>query len=107
MVELTLENWEEEVTNAQGLVLIDWWGVSCELCIAIMPMVQELAKEYEGKVAFKKFDASQKGVKRFCIQHRIMGLPVINLWKNGEKIDEIVKEECTKEGIIALINKHL
>ena len=107
MIDLTLDNWEEEVVNAESLVLVDWWGQTWEYCIAIMPMVQELADQYEGKVAFKKFDASQKGVRRFCIQNRIMGLPVINLWKNGEKIDEIVKEDCTKEGIIALIERNL
>ena len=107
MIELTLENWEEEVVNSDKLVLIDWWGEACEYCIAIMPMVEELAQKYEGKITFKKFNTSQKGVKRFCIQNRIMGLPVMNIWKNGEKIDEILKEDCTKEGIIAFVEKHL
>ncbi len=107
MIELTLENWESEVEKADGLVLVDWGGDSCELCHAIAPMVEQLGEDYEGKCAFKKFNTSQKGVKRFCIQHRIMGLPVINVWKNGEKLGELVKEDCTKENITALIEKNL
>lgn len=106
MVELTLENFESEVNNGE-LVLIDWWGDSCEMCLAIMPTVEELAKEFDGKIKFTKFNTSQKGVKRFCIQHRILGLPAISIYKGTEKIDEITKDDCTKEGITEMINKHL
>ena len=107
MIELAVENWEVEVTNADSLVLVDWWGEACTDCIALLPLVEELEKTYGEKIKFCKFNTSQKGVRRFCIKHKILGLPVISIYKSGEKLAEISKEECTKDGIDALINKYL
>ena len=107
MIELTLDNFDEEVINSSIPVLVDWWGESCETCIALMPAVGELEEELGEKIKFTKFNTSQKGVRRFCIQHRILGLPVISIYKDGEKIDELAKDDCTKDNIKELINKHL
>lgn len=107
MLELTLENFENEVLNSDELVFVDWWGETCENCLALMPTVEQLAQDFDGKLKFTKFNASQKGVKRFCIQQRILGLPVMSLYKNGEKIAEVAKDDCTKEKIEEMINDNL
>lgn len=106
MIELTLDNFETEVEQADGKVLIDWWGESCTDCIALMPTVEKLADQYGDKLKFTKFNTSQKGVRRFCIKHRILGLPVISIYENGEKIDELTKEEVNAESIEELVKKH-
>lgn len=106
MIELTLDNFEKEVEQADGKVLIDWWGDSCTDCIALMPTVESLAEQYGDQLKFTKFNTSQKGVRRFCIKHRILGLPVISIYENGEKIDELTKEEVNAESIEELIKKH-
>ena len=106
MIELTTENFDQEVA-AKELVLVDWWGESCENCLALMPAMEELAEKYGEQLAFTKFNTSQKKVRRFCIQHKILGLPVVSIYKNGEKVAEVAKEECTKENAEALIQKYI
>ena len=107
MIELTLENFEAEVTNADKPVMVDWWGEACTDCIALFPAVEELEKEFGDKIIFTKFNTSQKGVRRFCIQHKILGLPVFNIYKGGEEVERLTKDECTKDGIKALLERHL
>ncbi len=107
MIELTIDNFEEEVLKKDKPVLVDWWGETCENCLAIMPTVEELSQTYADKIYFTKFNTSQKKVRRFCIQHKIMGLPVISIYQNGEKVDEVAKDDCTKEKIEAMIKKYI
>lgn len=107
MIELTLDNFDEEVINNPKPVLVDWWGESCESCIALMPAVEELAEKYGDSIHFTKFNTSQKKVRRFCIKHRILGLPVVSIFKNGEKVDEVTQDDCTKENIESLIKRNI
>lgn len=106
MIELTVDNFDTEVTEQSQPVLVDWWGESCENCLALMPAIEELHEQYGDQIRFTKFNTSQKKVRRFCIQHRILGLPVVAIYKDGEKVDEVSKEDCTKENVEALIKKY-
>ncbi|MGM0239725.1 thioredoxin TrxA [Enterococcus sp. AZ103] len=106
MIELTVDNFENEVIN-KDLVLVDWWGESCENCLAMMPAIENLANEYGEKIPFTKFNTSQKKVRRFCIQHKVLGLPVVSIYKNGEKVDEVAKDDVTRENVEAMIQKYI
>ncbi|WP_314066347.1 thioredoxin TrxA [uncultured Vagococcus sp.] len=106
MIELTLDNFDEEITNCEQPVLIDWWGETCESCLALMPTITALAETYGDKLKFTKFNTSQKGVRRFCIKHKIMGLPVISIYQQGEKVAELGKEEISKESLEEMIKKY-
>lgn len=90
MVELTKENFEDEVLKADGLVMVDFWNDKCEPCKALMPSVHKLAEKYQDKVKFCTLDTT--GNKRLAISQKVLGLPTIAFYKNGEKIDELVKE---------------
>lgn len=107
MIDLTLDNFDEEITNYDQPVLIDWWGETCESCLALMPAVTALAETYGDQLKFTKFNTSQKGVRRFCIKHKIMGLPVISIYQKGEKLAELGKEEVSKESLEDLIKKYI
>ncbi|WP_407856082.1 thioredoxin TrxA [Enterococcus hailinensis] len=107
MIELTVESFEEEVLGQKAPVLVDWWGESCENCLALMPDVEALYNEYGDKIRFTKFNTSQKKVRRFCIQQKILGLPVISIYHHGEKVAEITKDDCTKEAIETMIQKYI
>ncbi|RLK64108.1 thioredoxin [Atopobacter sp. AH10] len=107
MEELTKESFEEKVSQVEGPVLVDWWGDACTACKAFMPTMEEIAVKYDGKMPMYKFNTSQKGCRRFCIKQRILGLPVIGIYKNGEKVDEVVKETLSRENVEAMIEKHL
>jgi len=105
MFELNKGNFEEEVLNAQGLVLVDYWSDGCEPCKALMPDVEVLAEKFEGKVKFAKLNTTK--ARRLAISQRILGLPTIALYKDGNKIDEVTKDDATKANIEAMIEKNL
>jgi len=90
MLALSKENFEEEVLKAEGLVMVDFWSEKCEPCKALMPRVHELAKKYEGKVKFCSLDTN--GNKRLAMSQKVLGLPTILFYRNGEIIAELCVE---------------
>lgn len=94
-----------EVLEAEGYVMVDYFGDGCVPCQALMPDIEELAEKYEGKVKFCKLNTT--GARRLAISQRVLGLPTITLYKNGEKVEELVKDDATKENIDGMISKHL
>lgn len=105
MLMLDKKTFEDEVLNAEGYVLVDYFSDGCEPCKALMPDVEELSKDYEGKVKFCKLNTT--GARRLAISQRVMGLPAILLYKDGEKVDEVTKDDATKENIKAMVDKAL
>lgn len=104
MLALDKNTFEEEVLKSQGLTLVDYWSDGCEPCKALMPDVEALAEKYDGKVKFCKLNTTK--ARRLAISQRVLGLPTIALYKDGEKIEEVTKDDATKENIEAMIEKH-
>lgn len=88
IVELTSATWEKEVLQSQGLVMVDFWAVWCGPCRIIAPTVEELAKEYAGKVKVGKLNTDEN--PDVASRYKIMGIPTIMFFKDGEKVDQIV-----------------
>ncbi len=105
MVELTKENFDAEVKESPLPVLVDFWGPKCGPCMALLPGVHEMAKEYEGKVKFCSVDVS--GNRRVAIANKVMGLPTFLFWKDGAEVARIsggdVTLEKIKENVEALL----
>ncbi len=97
MIEVNKDNFETEVLQADGVVMVDWWGPKCEHCLELMPSVEELADKYQGRMKFCSADTS--GNRRLAISQKVLGLPAILFYKNGEKIDELSGQEITPEDI--------
>lgn len=85
---LTDENFEQEVLNAQGPVLVDFWATWCGPCRMLAPVVEELAKEYEGRVKVCKLDVDQ-GMNASA-KYRISTVPTLIFFKNGEVVSQAV-----------------
>ncbi len=105
MLELTKDNFEAEVLKAEGLVLVDFWGDSCEPCKALMPDVEALSEAYGSQVKFSKLNTTK--ARRLAISQRVLGLPTIILYKDGEKLDAVTGKEVNKQVIEDMIKKHL
>ncbi len=105
MVVVEKDTFDTEVLEAEGLVIVDFWSDGCEPCKALMPDVEALAEKYEGKVKFCKLNTIK--ARRLAIKQRVLGLPTISLYKGGEKIEEVTKDDASKENIEAMIEKHL
>ncbi len=86
--EATTANWDDEVLKAQGLVMIDFWAAWCGPCRMISPTVEELSKEYGGKLKVMKLNTDDNS--EIASRYKIMGIPTIMFFKNGAKVDQIV-----------------
>ena len=105
MIAVDKDTFQAEVKDAKGYVLVDFWSESCESCKALMPDVVALAEKYGSQVKFTKLDVSK--ARRLAIGEKVLGLPTILLYKDGEKIDEINKDDATIGNIEAMIQKNL
>ncbi len=105
MTELNKDNFNEIVKDSKELCLVDYYGDACVPCHALMPHMEELSKEFDGKMKFYKFNTSQ--ARRLAIQEKVLGLPTISIYKDGEKVEEVTKEAATPENIKAMIEKYV
>ncbi|MFW6294167.1 MAG: thioredoxin TrxA [Halanaerobium sp.] len=97
MLELNKENFEEEVLNSEGKVVVDFWSDNCDLCLDIMPDVKELAEEYADHFKFAKLNI--KGNRRLAISQKVLGLPSIVFYEDGEKVEHLSGEDLEVEDI--------
>ena len=88
MIEFTDGTFEEQVLKASGLVVVDFWATWCGPCKMIAPVLEELSKEYDGKVTFGKVNVDDEA--EVTSQFGIMNIPTILFFKNGELVDRTV-----------------
>lgn len=88
LIEGTSSTWDKEVLESKKLVMVDFWAVWCGPCRVIAPTVEELAKEYEGKLKVVKLNTDEH--PEIASRYKIMGIPTIIFFKNGEKLDQVV-----------------
>ena len=105
MLELNKDNFEAEVLQAEGYVLVDYWGPTCEPCKALMPHIHDYEEQYGDKIKFASLDITK--ARRLAIGQKVMGLPVIAIYKDGERIDSVVADEATVESVGELIKKYI
>lgn len=105
MLELAKDTFEAEVLQAEGTVLVDFYGDGCVPCAALMPHVHALADQYGDKIKFCALNTTK--ARRLAISQKILGLPVIAIYRGGEKIDEVVKEDATPESVKAMVEKYI
>ena len=88
VVTLQDSTFEAEVLKSDVPVLVDFWAVWCGPCEAIAPVVDDLAREYKGKLKVGKLDIDQhQGVPQ---KFGIRSIPTLLLFKGGRVVDTIV-----------------
>nr|2YJ7_A Chain A, LPBCA THIOREDOXIN [synthetic construct]2YJ7_B Chain B, LPBCA THIOREDOXIN [synthetic construct] len=104
VIEVTDENFEQEVLKSDKPVLVDFWAPWCGPCRMIAPIIEELAKEYEGKVKVVKVNVDEN--PNTAAQYGIRSIPTLLLFKNGQVVDRLVGAQ-PKEALKERIDKHL
>ena len=87
-IEITDANFDSEVINSDKPVLIDFWAVWCGPCKLIAPVVEEVAKEYDGKFKVGKMDIDNN--PNVAMKYGIRSIPTLLIFKDGKVVDQIV-----------------
>ena len=99
---ITSENFDAEVKNAAGPVLLDFWAEWCGPCRMLSPLVEELSDEYAGKVGFGKVNVDDE--PELATQFRISSIPTLIMFRDGAPA-EVSIGVVPKATITAILDK--
>jgi thioredoxin 1 len=102
VVELTDQNFEQEVLKSEVPVLVDFWAEWCMPCRMLAPTIEKIAKDYEGKVKVGKVDTDAN--RDTALKYNISNIPTVILFRAGEMSQRFVglrPERDFKEAIDA------
>ena len=82
------ENFEEEVLNSDMPVLVDFWAPWCAPCNMVAPIVEEIGKEYEGKLKVCKINVDE--APQTAAKYGVMSIPTLGIFKDGQMVDSVL-----------------
>ncbi|MDD5128901.1 MAG: thioredoxin [Candidatus Omnitrophica bacterium] len=84
----TDSNFRKEVLESKQPVMVDFWATWCGPCKMIAPFIDELAKEYAGKMRIGKIDVDSN--PKVATEYGVMSIPTIIFFKDGKVLNQIV-----------------
>jgi len=87
-VHLTEQNFDEALTAAQGLMMVDFWAEWCGPCRAIAPVLEELARESSGRVILAKVNVDEN--PGLAARYGIRSIPTVLFVKEGKVADQVI-----------------
>ena len=87
MTDVTDDSFESDVLQSEVPVLVDYWAPWCGPCKMAAPVLEKLAGEYEGRLKVCKMNVDEQ--REVASQYRIMSIPTMCLFKDGEMVDQI------------------
>ena len=88
VIEITDENFEDEVLKSKVLVVVDFWAPWCGPCRIVSPAIEQLSDAYAGKLEFCKLNVDEE--PETAQSYGIMSIPTLMLFENGQEVDAIV-----------------
>ena len=104
LLHLTENNFEDEVMKSSLPVLVDFWAEWCGPCRMIAPVVDEIAKEYEGKLKVGKLNVDD--AQEVAIKYNVMSIPTLIFFKQGKAVDMVVGA-LGKDQLVNRVKKNL
>lgn len=97
-LELTDQNFDQEVLQGDKATLVDFWAPWCGPCKMMGPIIDELAKKMEGKAKVAKLNVEEHG--ELASKYGIMSIPSLKIFKGGKIVSEMVglQDPGTLEG---------
>ncbi len=101
---LTDSTFEQEVLNAKGTVLVDFWAEWCGPCRALGPKLEEIAEEMGEKVKIMKLNVDEN--RESAAKFGVRSIPMMVLFKDGQVVEQMIGN-LPKEDIQSKINPHI
>lgn len=95
---------QSEVLQSKGLVLVDFWAPWCMPCQMLGPVIEEIATEMEGKVSVRKMNVDEN--QQTAGSFGIMSIPTVMLFKDGQQVQTFIGVQ-PKSVYVDAINKNL
>ncbi|MFZ1083134.1 MAG: thioredoxin [Candidatus Kryptoniota bacterium] len=104
IVEATTASFKTEVLESLTPVLVDFWAPWCGPCRMVAPIIEEIAKEYDGKV--KVFKVNTDDNIDIAVKYNILSIPTLGFFRGGEMVDRIIGA-VPKKAVVEKIGKTL
>ena len=88
LLEVTTANFDAEVLQAAGPVLVDFWAPWCGPCRAMAPVLDTISQEQEGKVKVVKVNVDDN--QQLAVRFGVQAIPTLVIFKGGEPVDRVV-----------------
>ncbi|MDD3006404.1 MAG: thioredoxin [Candidatus Pacebacteria bacterium] len=103
-MDINEESFDREVLQNEGVVLVDFWAPWCGPCKMMGPILEDMAKEFEGKISVRKVNVDDN--PNISAEYEILSIPALKFFKQGKIVDEMVglqPREILAEKIKSLI----
>ncbi len=97
--ELNETNFQSEVLDSPIPVLVDFWSIGCGPCMQLLPVIEQLASEMDGKAKICKINAIEN--IKLSTSYGVRSVPNLLFFKNGEVKDQVIGANITKEQLKA------
>lgn len=101
---LTNDNFKNDILEAAGPALVDFWAPWCSPCRMIAPVVDEIALEFDGQIKVGKVNVDEN--REIAIEYGVMSIPTLVIFKGGQPVDRVVGFKSKNE-LKELLTKHL
>ncbi|OGU34601.1 MAG: thioredoxin [Gemmatimonadetes bacterium RIFCSPLOWO2_12_FULL_68_9] len=104
LIHVTDDDFAQEIEQHQGVAMVDFWATWCGPCHTVAPIVEQIAREYDGKVKVAKLDVDEN--QRVTMRFNVRSIPSILFFKDGKHVETVVGA-VPKAYLVEKLARHL